>query len=133
MAFALALQSIHDLPEGHGKTIFTATTTIVVLTVLLIGGSTSKMLEALEVVGDVHNVPTGQNVEGQNGYIGPSYEEGTSAGSGIKMKLKEFHESAASFTALDRNYLTPIFTIQNDDEDDLEDPPQNSGDVDGHD
>lgn len=33
MAFALALQSIHDLPEGHGKTIFTATTAIVVLTV----------------------------------------------------------------------------------------------------
>eukprot|EP00257_Ricinus_communis_P025838 XP_025013252.1 sodium/hydrogen exchanger 6-like [Ricinus communis] len=32
MAFALALQSIHDLPEGHGHTIFTVTTTIVVLT-----------------------------------------------------------------------------------------------------
>ncbi|KAI4371202.1 hypothetical protein MLD38_019465 [Melastoma candidum] len=24
MAFALALQSVHDLPEGHGQTIFTA-------------------------------------------------------------------------------------------------------------
>lgn len=33
MAFALALQSIHELPEGHGQTIFTATTAIVVLTV----------------------------------------------------------------------------------------------------
>lgn len=33
MAFALALQSVHDLPEGHGQTIFTATTSIVVLTV----------------------------------------------------------------------------------------------------
>ncbi|PHT42994.1 hypothetical protein CQW23_17019 [Capsicum baccatum] len=32
MAFALALQSVHDLPEGHGQTIFTATTAIVVLT-----------------------------------------------------------------------------------------------------
>ncbi|KAK7259536.1 hypothetical protein RIF29_25145 [Crotalaria pallida] len=51
MAFALALQSVHDLPEGHGQTILTATTTIVVLTVLLIGGSTGTMLEALEVVG----------------------------------------------------------------------------------
>jgi len=40
MAFALALQSVHELPEGHGKTIFTTTTAIVVLTVLLIGGST---------------------------------------------------------------------------------------------
>uniref|UniRef100_A0A9I9E157 Sodium:proton antiporter n=2 Tax=Benincaseae TaxID=1003877 RepID=A0A9I9E157_CUCME len=52
MAFALALQSIHDLPDGHGQTIFTATTAIVVLTVLLIGGSTGTMLEALQVVGD---------------------------------------------------------------------------------
>nr|CAJ26377.1 sodium hydrogen sha-1 [Brachypodium sylvaticum] len=52
MAFALALQSVHDLPEGHGETIFTATTSIVVLTVLLIGGSTGTMLEALQVVGD---------------------------------------------------------------------------------
>lgn len=33
MAFALALQSVHDLPEGHGQTIFTATTAIVVLSV----------------------------------------------------------------------------------------------------
>jgi len=33
MAFALALQSIHDLPDGHGQTILTATTAIVVLTV----------------------------------------------------------------------------------------------------
>ncbi len=33
MAFALALQSVHDLPEGHGETIVTATTAIVVLTV----------------------------------------------------------------------------------------------------
>jgi len=33
MAFALALQSVHDLPDGHGETIFTATTSIVVLTV----------------------------------------------------------------------------------------------------
>ncbi len=33
MAFALALQSVHDLLEGHGETIVTATTAIVVLTV----------------------------------------------------------------------------------------------------
>ena len=91
MAFALALQSIHDLPEGHGQTIFTATTAIVVLTasdghesyysflmwmwlfmlwfscdclilsqVLLIGGSTGTMLEALQVVGDGHDSPLGE-------------------------------------------------------------------------
>ncbi|KAK6944616.1 Cation/H+ exchanger, partial [Dillenia turbinata] len=39
MAFALALQSVHDLPEGHGQTIFTATTAIVVLTVCLMAFS----------------------------------------------------------------------------------------------
>jgi sodium/hydrogen exchanger 8 len=33
MAFALALQSVHDLPEGHGRTILSATISIIVLTV----------------------------------------------------------------------------------------------------
>lgn len=36
MAFALALQSVHDLPNNHGEIIFTATTAIVVLTVSFI-------------------------------------------------------------------------------------------------
>ncbi|KAK7263747.1 hypothetical protein RJT34_31344 [Clitoria ternatea] len=120
MAFALALQSVHDLPEGHGQTIFTATTAIVVLTVLLIGGSTGTMLEALEVVGsDSHingspldDINTIRNFEGNNGYISPDDEEPTS-GSKIKMKLQQFHRSAASFTAIDKNYLKPFFTSQN--------------------
>ncbi|KAL6281820.1 hypothetical protein ACE6H2_012749 [Prunus campanulata] len=116
MAFALALQSVHDLPEGHGQTIFTATTAIVVLTVLLIGGSTGTMLEALQVVGDGLEGTLGESFEGNNGYIAPSYNEEASSGNRIKMKLKEFHQSTASFTALDRNYLTPFFTSQNGDE-----------------
>lgn len=33
MAFALALQAVHDLDDNHGEIIFTATTAIVVLTV----------------------------------------------------------------------------------------------------
>jgi NhaP-type Na+/H+ or K+/H+ antiporter len=33
MAFALALQSVHDLPEGHGQAILSATISIIVLTV----------------------------------------------------------------------------------------------------
>ncbi|KAG1363838.1 putative sodium/hydrogen exchanger 6-like [Cocos nucifera] len=116
MAFALALQSVHDLPDGHGQTIFTATTAIVVLTVLLIGGSTGTMLEALKVVGDGHNGRLGEEgFEGPDICTGPSYDEGTSSGSKLQMKLKEFH-STASFTALDRHYLTPFFTSQNDDE-----------------
>ncbi|KAG5011350.1 hypothetical protein JHK87_019865 [Glycine soja] len=124
MAFALALQSIHDLPEGHGQTILTATTAIVVLTVLLIGGSTGTMLEALEVVGSdspvespLASVSTRTNFEGNNVYISPDDEE-PSSGNKIKMKLQEFQRSAASFTAIDKNYLTPFFTSQNGDEED---------------
>ncbi|XP_051125908.1 sodium/hydrogen exchanger 6-like [Andrographis paniculata] len=117
MAFALALQSIHDLPEGHGQTIFTATTSIVVLTVLLIGGSTGTMLEALEVVGDDHDGPLGESLETNNTYRAPRYEGEPSSGNRFKMKLKELRESAASFTEIDRNYLTPFFTSQNGDED----------------
>nr|DAD24242.1 TPA_asm: hypothetical protein HUJ06_025705 [Nelumbo nucifera] len=130
MAFALALQSVHDLPEGHGQTIFTATTAIVVLTVLLIGGSTGTMLEALQVVGDCHDGHLSESFEGNNGYIAPSYEEGASSGNGLKMKLKEFHKSTASFTALDRNYLTPFFTTQNwDEEEDDDEPEDGRGEV----
>ncbi|CAA0343129.1 unnamed protein product [Arabidopsis thaliana] len=119
MAFALALQSVHDLPEGHGQTIFTATTAIVVLTVLLIGGSTGTMLEALEVVGDSHDTSLGDGFEVVNSRYMTSYDdEDTPPGSGFRTKLREFHKSAASFTELDRNYLTPFFTSNNGDYDD---------------
>ncbi|WOL06384.1 sodium/hydrogen exchanger 6-like isoform X2 [Canna indica] len=118
MAFALALQSVHDLPDGHGKIILTATTAIVVITVLLIGGSTGRMLEALEVVGDGHSGSfEEENFEMNNEYHGPSFDEGTSSGNKLKMKLKEIR-STASFTALDKNYLTPFFTSQNDEDPD---------------
>ncbi|KAM0845767.1 hypothetical protein ACQ4PT_056138 [Festuca glaucescens] len=124
MAFALALQSVHELPEGHGKAILTTTTAIVVLTVLLIGGSTGTMLEALDVIGDENT--SIENYEDNNGYIPPTYEEGMSSGGGLRMKLKEFHKSTTSFTALDKNYLTPFFTSQTDDDaDDFGDQPQN--------
>ncbi|KAK9051858.1 hypothetical protein SSX86_028486 [Deinandra increscens subsp. villosa] len=125
MAFALALQSVHELPEGHGQTIFTATTAIVVLTVLLIGGSTGTMLEALHVVGDTHepHLTDIQSYEANNGYVAPydDGEESSSSGNRLKMRLKEFHRSAASFRALDRNYLTPFFTTQTGDRDDNDD------------
>ncbi|KAH6777186.1 Na+/H+ antiporter 6 [Perilla frutescens var. frutescens] len=118
MAFALALQSVHDLPEGHGQTIFTATTAIVVLTVLLIGGSTGTMLESLHVVGDGHETSLGESFEANNGYRAPTYEGESSSGNRFKMKLKELRNSTASFTELDRNYLTPFFTTQSGEEDD---------------
>ncbi|XP_009789503.1 sodium/hydrogen exchanger 6 [Nicotiana tabacum] len=139
MAFALALQSVHDLPEGHGQTIFTATTAIVVLTVLIIGGSTGTMLEALEVVGDGHAGSLGETFEGNNGYIAPSYSDESydgesSSGNRFRMKLKEFHKSTTSFSALDKNYLTPFFTTQGGDEDEDEPIMHSSrrGVYDGH-
>ncbi|KAL5701536.1 hypothetical protein ACHQM5_026862 [Ranunculus cassubicifolius] len=98
------------------------------LSVLLIGGSTSTMLEALHVVGDANDGPLGESFEGNHGYIAP-YDEGASSGSRLKMRLKEFQNSAATFTALDRNYLTPFFTTQNGDDEDGDDfderPPPN--------
>ncbi|KAL6562391.1 Sodium/hydrogen exchanger 6 [Orobanche gracilis] len=117
MAFALALQSVHDLPEGHGQTIFTATTAIVVLTVLLIGGSTGTMLEALQVVGDGLDSPLGESSDTNNRYKAPTYEGGSSSGNRFKTRLNELRNSTASFSDLDRNYLTPFFTTQNGYED----------------
>ncbi|MCD9642239.1 Sodium/hydrogen exchanger 6 [Datura stramonium] len=49
MAFALALQSVHDLPEGHGQTIFTATTAIVVLTNKYIDANIEVRLAAAKI------------------------------------------------------------------------------------
>lgn len=121
MAFALALQSVHDLPEGHGQTIFSATTAIVVLTVLLIGGSTGTMLEALQVIGDSPEVHLGDGFERNNGYMVTPQDEESSSGNRFKMRLKEFHRSTPSFTALDKNYLTPFFTSQSVDEEEEQD------------
>ncbi|GAB2215281.1 hypothetical protein Droror1_Dr00019664 [Drosera rotundifolia] len=122
MAFALALQSVHDLPEGHGQTIFSATTAIVVLTVLLIGGSTGTMLEALEVIGDTNEGHLGDVFERNSGYVPTTEnEEEPSSGSRLKMRLKEFHRSTPSFTSLDKNYLTPFFTTQSADEEEHDD------------
>ncbi|KAL5182291.1 Sodium/hydrogen exchanger 6 [Glycine soja] len=57
------------------------------------------------------------NFEGNNGYLSPDDQE-PSSGNKIKMKLQEFQRSAASFTALDKNYPTPFLTSQNGDEED---------------
>ncbi|PUZ71232.1 hypothetical protein GQ55_2G298000 [Panicum hallii var. hallii] len=127
MAFALALQSVHDLPDGHGETIFTATTSIVVLTVLLIGGSTGTMLEALQVVGDsnrYHQLYEENSDVNDTGYMGQNYDEGPSTSSKFKSKLRDIRRSTSSFALLDKNYLTPIFTSQNGDRND--DTPDNS-------
>ncbi|XP_054777138.1 sodium/hydrogen exchanger 6-like [Prosopis cineraria] len=122
MAFALALQSFHDLPEGHGQTIFTATTAIIILTVLLTGGSTSYMLGALEVVGDSNKIdsPLGSeetvNFKDNNSDPVSSHNEESSSGNKFRVRLEGLRNSAVSLTALDRNYLTPFFTSQSEDE-----------------
>ncbi|PKI47553.1 hypothetical protein CRG98_032047, partial [Punica granatum] len=77
------------------------------------------------------------NFERNHTYIAPSYdEEESSSGNRFKMKLKEFHRNAASFTALDRNYLTPFFTSHNGDmdDDDFDDqtPPSSRSGFRGH-
>ncbi|KAJ3693233.1 hypothetical protein LUZ60_008713 [Juncus effusus] len=123
MAFALALQSVHELEEGHGKAIFSTTTAIVVLTVLLIGGSTGTMLEALEVVGEGPGNEL-ESYEENNGYMAPVFQEeevegSTSSQSRFKTKLKEFHKSATSFSELDKNFLTPFFTSQTDEDEEV--------------
>lgn len=115
MAFALALQSIHELPDGHGQTIFTATTAIVVLTVLLIGGSTATMLEALEVTGEHQGVLLGESSDEDTDYRPPDETSTSSSGQNLKMKLKELRKSTATFTAIDKNFLTPFFTAHNGD------------------
>lgn len=116
MAFALALQATHDLPGNHGRTIFTATIAIVILTVLLIGGSTSTMLEALEVTGDSNNpAALGENLEEEIEYLAPDFveENDSSPTQNLRMRFNEFRRSTASFTAIDKNFLTPFFTARN--------------------
>nr|XP_051203348.1 sodium/hydrogen exchanger 6-like isoform X2 [Lolium perenne]XP_051203349.1 sodium/hydrogen exchanger 6-like isoform X2 [Lolium perenne] len=145
MAFALALQSVHDLPEGHGQAILSATISIIVLTVLLIGGSTSTMLESLHVAGDGnngqhHSLEDQENSEGNNvGNIELNNVEGTSNANKFRLKLREIQRSTPSFATLDRHYLTPFFTSRNgdrngDSDDDDHDPngaPQRSNELQG--
>uniref|UniRef100_J3MYK2 Cation/H+ exchanger transmembrane domain-containing protein n=1 Tax=Oryza brachyantha TaxID=4533 RepID=J3MYK2_ORYBR len=115
MAFALAIQSVHDLPEGHGETIFTATTSIVVLTVLLIGGSTGTMLESLQVVGDSHRYHHPyENFDGNNaGYTGQHYEEETSTSNRFKIKLREIQKRNNGLGELDLSSPVPLRYIIN--------------------
>ncbi|BBM99154.1 ABC-2 type transport system permease protein [Marchantia polymorpha subsp. ruderalis] len=115
MAFALALQSVHDLPPGVGRVIVTTTTAIVVLTVLVIGGATSTMLEKLDVVGDNHDGPQnhGETLEEENERLrGPSDEDdgSTSPTHNLKMKLRQFRRNT-NFSTIDKNFLKPFFTV----------------------
>jgi sodium/hydrogen exchanger 8 len=50
-----------------------------------------------------------QNYEDNNGYIPPTYEEGSSSGGGLRMKLKEFHKRYCCHVMC-FHYLTLITT-----------------------
>ncbi|XP_078162419.1 sodium/hydrogen exchanger 6-like [Carex rostrata] len=131
MAFALALQSVHDLPEGHGQTILTATTAIIILTVLLIGGSTGIMLEALKVVGDGHNRTFDKVLEENiclTTHANSDNDETPPSASKFRKKFDQLRKSTPSLRSLDQNYLTPFFTLRNEDYDeDLDRESGNAG------
>ncbi|CAM6040489.1 unnamed protein product [Sphagnum compactum] len=115
MAFALALQSVHDLPEGHGETIVTATTAIVVLTVIVLGGSTSTMLGKLGVAEAAHgnNLDADGDEEEIEGLTNSFDDEETAPMTSLDnltVKLQEIRRSTATFTAIDKNFLRPFFT-----------------------
>ncbi|KAH9568908.1 hypothetical protein CY35_03G103400 [Sphagnum magellanicum] len=114
MAFALALQSVHDLPEAYGETIVTATTAIVVLTVIVLGGSTSTMLEKLGVSDAAQgiNLDTDGDEEEMEGLTNSFDDEAatTSPLDNLTVKLQELRRSTPTFTAIDKNFLRPFFT-----------------------
>ncbi|KAJ7515247.1 hypothetical protein O6H91_22G007700 [Diphasiastrum complanatum] len=120
MAFALAMQSMRDLPEkSHGRLIFTTTTAIVVITVLFIGGSTSTMLEKLGVAGKEFSALKAENGESEHEALAASLElesDESSPTHSLQTRLRDFHRSTATFDAIDKNFLRPFFTAQLDDD-----------------
>ncbi|KAJ4747499.1 Sodium/hydrogen exchanger [Rhynchospora pubera] len=128
MAFALALQSVHDLPEGHGQTILTATTAIIILTVLMIGGSTGIMLEALKVVGDGHNRTFDRVLDESiclTSHANSDNDETPPSASKFRAKIEQLRRSTPSLRSLDKHYLTPFFILRDDE--DLERESVNGG------
>lgn len=118
MAFALALQSVHDLPDGHGRAIVTATTAIVVVTVIFVGGGTATVLEKLDVVGDNHAAGlSGERLdpeEDQRFRVTSDDDEddgSTSPTHQLKVKLRQFRQEA-NFETIDKNFLRPFFTME---------------------
>ncbi|CAM6096412.1 unnamed protein product [Calypogeia fissa] len=121
MAFALALQSVHDLPDGHGRAIVTATTAIVVVTVLFVGGGISTVLEKLDVVGDNYAPRLSGEIlnpeEDQRFKVTSDDDEDDDDGNPedqdpthqLKWKLRQFRQEA-NFEAIDKNFLRPFFT-----------------------
>ncbi|GJP52706.1 hypothetical protein CLOM_g11797 [Closterium sp. NIES-68] len=106
MAFALALQSITDLPEDYGRVILTSTLLTIAFTVLFIGGATSHMLSWLKIEcsGPIeHN-----DQDPQDGGEIMLTQTPDKPQSNLKKKFQQLKDKA-SFASLDKNFLTPIF------------------------
>ena len=114
IAFALALQSTHDLIEEEGRAILTSTLFIVLFTVLAIGGSTGAMVEKLQLRGyepqrDDHEYDEEQlelcKIEE------PDPESASGFAGSLRGKLRSLSRQT-TFERFDRNYLRPFFTSE---------------------
>eukprot|EP00249_Psilotum_nudum_P005527 c18970_g1_i1 orf=165-1526(+) len=121
MAFALALQSVTDLPDNHGRVLLTTTLLTIFFTVLLIGGSTSYVLKSLKIechspedegegseevlerkMEDVLDIEKVQCKEMKGLHILSNKQRAK-----LKEKLKKI-KSNTSFSSLDKKYLRPF-------------------------
>ncbi|XP_073391243.1 sodium/hydrogen exchanger 5 isoform X2 [Physcomitrium patens] len=121
MAFALASQSVVDLPKDYGRIYLTSTLFTIFFTVLFIGGSTAQVLKYLEIEfhvskDDVANQVSNKNedeeeqelenipiVENKMIFSTISQKHKTI----LQNKLQKF-EQAASFAKLDEKYIKPF-------------------------
>eukprot|EP00850_Spirogloea_muscicola_P013333 SM000090S24295 [mRNA] locus=s90:154015:157323:+ [translate_table: standard] len=133
MAFSLALNAKSDLTkpgdeEGEtGLVIVTSTTAIVVVTVLVIGGSIATLLERLELVGTSESLDqavdrliqqSAQTSRDEMQHLkSPALDSETDEDDGtmdpLRTRLKKFQQSA-TFSELDKKYIRPFFTGQSE-------------------
>ncbi|KAL3680027.1 hypothetical protein R1sor_022983 [Riccia sorocarpa] len=129
MAFALALQSITDLPDGHGRILFTSTLFTIFFTVLFVGGTTPDCLTYFNIEmtrssaghGEPEaNVPMpatthvdtpveGSDDESEAGDLGILERHKAK----LQKKLRKLKKDA-DFAKLDKKYIKPFFTSPTD-------------------
>eukprot|EP00243_Klebsormidium_subtile_P009461 TRINITY_DN472_c0_g1_i1.p1 TRINITY_DN472_c0_g1~~TRINITY_DN472_c0_g1_i1.p1 ORF type:complete len:612 (-),score=150.75 TRINITY_DN472_c0_g1_i1:343-2178(-) len=130
MAFALSLQSVTDLPDGHGKIFLTTTLFTVLFTVLTIGGSTGSMLKLLKIETEEEiqkrererqaqqkGIKLPEDIEDQDEDVEP--RKGLVSPARIQAKMKKKFKKlkkTANFSHIDRKFLKPIFTGTSDSE-----------------
>ncbi|KAH7444789.1 hypothetical protein KP509_02G091800 [Ceratopteris richardii] len=129
MAFALARQSVTDLPSGHGYVLLTATLLTIFFSVLLIGGMTSYALKLLRIechgpehedteIGERTSEEMEEIVQNQSEVKNKAKAKNTEltkTKDKISEKLRKF-KSDTSFTTLNTKYLKPF--LQADPRDD---------------